>query len=366
MPFAPTRSTSGSTGTRHFATLDGMRGTAAIAVVTTHAVPFIGGPYLPSGSLAVDLFFLLSGFVLTHAYSKRLDAGLGLLGFMALRFTRLSPLYAIGAVLGTSLAVLQMGSGQWELGPLRTTFAILSLWVMMPSPLPDHFDLLFSINNPRWSLFYEDAVNVVMVLSWTFLRNSVRLAAATVVFGVGLAVAMRYFHTYELGWNSHTFGAGFLRVAFSFFLGNLLYRLHSTAPRKASWLANLIPFALLPLFAFETVHLARYGLLCVAVAFPALVLLGARVQPSSPHVCRFLGDISYPLYVIHVPLLGLAAWLTARNGYPPAALGHPAGFMLLGVLIGLSWILARTYDPRARAWLGSRLLFLTRGRVRTT
>lgn len=65
--------------THHFVTLDGMRGMAAVAVVTTHAVPFIGGPLLPSASPAVDLFFLLSGFVLTHAYSTRLDEGLSFL-----------------------------------------------------------------------------------------------------------------------------------------------------------------------------------------------------------------------------------------------------------------------------------------------
>jgi peptidoglycan/LPS O-acetylase OafA/YrhL len=341
--------------TRHFATLDGMRGIAAIAVVTTHAVPFIGGPHLPSGSLAVDLFFLLSGFVLTHAYGWRLDEGLTLKEFFAIRFSRLSPLYGVGALLGTVLVVLQLATGRWELGPIATSLALLSLWIMLPSPMPNSLDEIFIINGPRWSLFYEDAVNLAMVLSWRFFRSTARLLSATAMIGIGLALTMRHYHSYELGWSSETFLAGFLRVSFSFSAGVLIYRLHSRA-RKATSLANLIPFVLVPLFALNPKHMSLYGLFCIVVAFPALIILGSRFQPRSTRFCRFLGDVSYPLYVIHVPLLGLAAWILAMNGLPPNAGGSLGGVLLIAALIGVSWILAKTYDPVARAWLRSRLL----------
>jgi peptidoglycan/LPS O-acetylase OafA/YrhL len=341
--------------TRHFATLDGMRGVAAIAVVTTHAVPFIGGPYLPSGSLAVDLFFLLSGFVLTHAYAGRLDQGLTLKGFFAIRFTRLFPLYLIGALLGTLLVVLQIASGRWELGPMATALALLSLWMMLPSPMPNGFDEIFIINNPRWSLFYEDVVNIAMALSWRFFRRTHRLLIATLILGVALALSMRHYHTYELGWNSETFFAGFLRVSFPFAAGILIYRLRGTS-RQFTRLANLLPFLLVPLFAINPHRLAPYGLFCIMVAFPALVWLGARFQPPSPRLCRFLGGVSYPLYVIHVPLFGIAQWLLAVNGAAPDAGGLPGGLLLIVVVIGLSWLLSKTYDPAARRWLGAKLL----------
>lgn len=350
------------TKTRHFATLDGMRGVAAIAVVTTHAVPFIGGPYLPNGSLAVDLFFLLSGFVLTHAYSKRLDAGLTLPGFFAIRFTRLAPLYAVGALLGTLWVALEIASGRWELATLPTAFALLSLWLMMPSPMPNRFGEVFIINGPRWSLFYEDAVNIVMASSWGFFRSTFRLAVATAMFGVGLALSMRHYHTYELGWEGRTFLAGFFRASFPFFAGILLYRLHGTA-RNSTWLANLIPFLLVPLFAFNPNHMVRYSLFCIAIAFPALVLVGARFQPSSSRLCRFLGDVSYPLYVVHVPLIGLTECALVMNGLTPGALGHSGGLLLIALIIGLSWALAKTYDPIARAWLGSILLGAARSNL---
>jgi peptidoglycan/LPS O-acetylase OafA/YrhL len=340
--------------TRHFATLDGMRGVAAIAIVTTHAVPFIGGPHFPSGSLAVDLFFLLSGFVLTHAYAARLNAGLSLKGFFAIRFVRLFPLYAVGALLGTLLVVLQIASGQWQLGLAGTSLALLSLWLMLPSPIPNAAGEVFIINGPRWSLFYEDAVNIAMALSWRFFRSTVRLSFACLLLGIALAFTMRHFHTYELGWNSKTFISGFLRVAFPFSAGILMYRLRPST-RQFSRLANLVPFLLVPLFAFSSHHRVSYGLFCIAIAFPILILLGARFQPPTGRLCRFLGDVSYPLYVVHVPILGLVQWALAMNGLTPDAAGLAGGWLLIALLIGFSWVLSQTYDPASRAWLGAKL-----------
>jgi peptidoglycan/LPS O-acetylase OafA/YrhL len=344
-----------SAKTRHFVTLDGMRGVAAIAVVSLHAKPFIGGPYLPNGSLAVDLFFMLSGFVMTHAYGRRLDEGLSVIGLLAIRFVRLSPLYFIGALLGTVVAILDIATGRWELGAAASVFAFVSVWIMMPSPMPDSGDELFFINGPRWSLFYEDVVNLTMVLLWTFFRSNRRLIAAVVVFAIVLAACMRYHHTYELGWNSQTFFAGFPRVAFPFFAGVLIYRLNAALP-KVTRFANLLPLALIPIFALNTDHAVRYALVCIMAAFPLLLILGARYRPPSGRLCRFLGDVSYPLYVIHVPVLGFVAWALEINGLSPEAVGNVGGMLVLVALIAVSWLLARTYDPAVRAWLGSKVL----------
>ena len=344
-----------SAPTRHFATLDGMRGVAAIAVVSLHEKPFIGDPFLPNGSLAVDLFFMLSGFVMTHAYGRRLDEGLSVLGLLAIRFVRLSPLYFIGALLGTLLAALQIATGRWELGVAATVFAFVSVWIMMPSPIPNSGDELFIINNPRWSLFYEDVVNLSMALLWTFFRSNRRLIAAVVVFAIALAASMRYYHTYELGWNSETFLAGFPRVAFPFFAGVLIYRFNDATPQFTRF-ANLLPLVLIPIFALKTDHAVRYALVCIMGAFPLLMLLGVRYQPPSARLCRFLGDVSYPLYVIHVPVLGFVGWALESNGLSQDSMGRVGGLLLLAALIAASWLLAKTYDPAVRAWLGSKVL----------
>ncbi len=341
--------------TRHFVTLDGMRGVAAIAVVTLHAKPLIGGPYLPNGSLAVDLFFMLSGFVMTHAYGRRLDEGLSVLGLLAIRFVRLSPLYFLGAVLGTALAALQVATGRWEFGAAGTVLAFVSVWVMMPSPIPNSGDEIFIINNPRWSLFYEDVVNLSMALLWTFFRSNRRLITAVALFAIALAASMRYHHTYELGWNSETFLAGFPRVAFPFFAGVLIYRFNAAMP-KVTRFANLLPLILIPIFALKTDHAVRYALFCIMAAFPLLLLLGARFRPPSGRLCRFLGDVSYPLYIIHVPVLGLIGWAFAITGESPQSIGRVGGVLVLGALIAVSWLLAKTYDPAVRAWLGTKVL----------
>ena len=344
-----------STKTRHFVTLDGMRGVAALAVASLHAKPFLGGTDLPNGPLAVDLFFMLSGFVMTHAYGRRLDGGLSVLGLLAIRFVRLSPLYFIGALLGTVLATLQVATGRWEFGAAGTLLAFVSVWIMMPSPIPNSGDELFVINGPRWSLFYEDVVNLSMALLWTFFRSSRRLMAAVAVFAVILAGCMRYHHTYELGWSGDTFFAGFPRVAFPFFAGVLIYRFNAAVP-KVTRLANLLPLILIPIFAVNSGHAVRYALFCIMVAFPLLLVLGARYQPPSARLCRFLGDVSYPLYVIHVPVLGLIGWGLEINGLSPNSMGLVGGMLVLVALIAVSWLLAKTYDPAVRAWLGSKVL----------
>lgn len=179
---------------------------------------------------------------------------------------------------------------------------------------------------------------------------------ANAMFAVALAFSMRHFGTYQLGWADDTFLAGFLRVTFPFSAGVLIYRFNDGATRKSTWLANLIPFLLVPLFALNPEHLVRYGLFCIVVAFPVLLLLGARYQPPSDRFCRFLGDVSYPLYVIHVPLLRITEWVLAANGVAPDAGGPVGGLALIAALMGISWLLAKTYDPVARAWLGSKLL----------
>jgi len=340
--------------TRHFVTLDGMRGVAAVAVVTLHARPFIGGPYLHSGSLAVDLFFMLSGFVMTHAYGRRLDEGLSVLGLLAIRLARLSPMYFIGALLGTLGAVLQIATGRWQLAGTTTLLAFLSLWIMMPSPIPNGSDELFIINGPRWSLFYEDVVNLAMALLWNFFRSTRRLVIAVIVLAVLLAASMRHYQTYELGWDSRTFLGGFPRVAFPFFAGVLICRLNVVTPRLTHF-ANLLPFILIAIFAVKPHHEVRFALFCVVAGFPLLMLLGVRYQPASPRLCRFLGDVSYPLYVIHVPILAIIKVMFEQEGVSPSSIGPAGAIFLMVGMIGLSWLLAKTYDPAARAWLRAKL-----------
>ena len=80
-------------GKHVYATLDGIRGIAAALVAMRHAGALFPGWDFPNSGLAVDLFFVISGFVVASAYDRRLADGLTLGAFMRIRLIRLYPLY---------------------------------------------------------------------------------------------------------------------------------------------------------------------------------------------------------------------------------------------------------------------------------
>src|SRR5215210_2241655 len=88
--------------------LNGLRGLAALIVVLFHAAALIGTQLAPGGYLAVDLFFILSGFVIAHAYDHRFAEGLGPLAFIRYRIIRFYPLYLLGLAIGASWLALEL------------------------------------------------------------------------------------------------------------------------------------------------------------------------------------------------------------------------------------------------------------------
>src|ERR1700754_1815377 len=95
-------------------TLDAMRGVAALSVLLYHWRPQLPWILFGSGYLAVDLFFLLSGFIIAHAYDEKLAKGLGFLDFLALRLMRLCPMLAFGTAIGFALLAVQSLHG-WKM-----------------------------------------------------------------------------------------------------------------------------------------------------------------------------------------------------------------------------------------------------------
>src|SRR6478672_5092554 len=91
-----------------YETLDGLRGVGALWVMFLHFAPSFGVPSPSHGYLAVDLFFCLSGFVLTKSYAERLKHGMGFAEWMSVRLIRLYPLYFISIIAG-ALATMIAG-----------------------------------------------------------------------------------------------------------------------------------------------------------------------------------------------------------------------------------------------------------------
>jgi len=136
-----------------FGTLDGLRGVAAIVVVLFHA---IFGAWVPRfGYLAVDLFFILSGFVLSHAYDKRFVAGMSVAEFLSLRVVRLYPLYLLGLVLGLCVVRINPSIMDAPAAGVLLNF-VLNLFDLPGMEIPGTlYRELFPLNVPLWSLFFE-------------------------------------------------------------------------------------------------------------------------------------------------------------------------------------------------------------------
>ena len=133
-----------------FPALNAMRGLAAIAVVIFHAHPLFGAQIAPSGYLAVDLFFVLSGVVIAHAYAARLNAGMRVAAFMKIRVVRFMPFYLLGLAFGLVLATALLFAGSSD--ALSTDkLAIALLLALLFPPVPFGGDI-FPLNVPAWSL----------------------------------------------------------------------------------------------------------------------------------------------------------------------------------------------------------------------
>ena len=207
---------------KRFSTLEGMRGMAAICVVLMHSPGLFGLASPRSAYLAVDFFFVLSGFIIAHVYEARLDQGLSAKAFIRARIVRLYPLYVVGMISGVVIAaasLLRHSDLLWSYTqPLVSVpFGLL----MLPSPASN---MLFHWMLPAWSLLLELIVNIAFSVAW--LRSQIALLALMTVSAVGLVVAATIMGTLDLGWDKASAAIGLARVFFSFPLGVVLYRFH--------------------------------------------------------------------------------------------------------------------------------------------
>ena len=319
--------------TRHFRTLDALRGLSAFAVLLYH-LP-VGG-LAPRGYLAVDLFFLMSGFVVAHAYDERLLAGWGAPRFLLARLKRLWPLYAVGILLGALCyrVAETLGPRHGVIVPGMPIAAIVVLNLMfLPWTAVSKWPM-FPLNSPAWSLSVEIVGNLIYGIVARTVSDAT-LKALAVLGALGLVMIAYRAHGLDVGVDASNAFGGYVRFAFSFPLGVLIYRYHRAGrlPRLSlSWpivlAAAACTFAgLLPLGAAG-------DLAAVLAIFPVLLLAALGREPSRrvAPVFALAGTLSYPLYIVHHPLLD------ALRALQPAAfvwwLSIPA---ILAAAAALSW-----------------------------
>lgn len=366
----------------HYAILDGLRGVAALMVVIYHifeGYAFAGGGIIESlnhGYLAVDFFFILSGFVVGYAYDDRLGKSMKTKDFLKRRLIRLHPMVIIGALLGASTFCIQ-GSTQWDGTEITTSIVMLSMLCAMLFILAipgGCYEIrgnreMFPLNGPSWSLFFEYIGNILYAL---FVRRlSTKLLTAIVV---SLCIGYTAFAVFDasgygnmgVGWtlDSINFLGGMLRMLFPFSMGLLLSGNFKPFKVKGSfWLASSI---LIIIFAIPYIpndgNICYNGILeavCVTLIFPILVRLGASgstADHKSTAICNFLGRISYPLYMIHYPIMYLFyAWLI-ENKAPAFAETWQAALGVYVTCIILALLCMKLYDEPVREYLAKKFL----------
>ena len=341
-----------------FVVLDGLRGVAAFAVILDHVPGGVLGELVPGRYLAVDFFFVLSGFVLAHAYGRRLEEGWSPLSFMTARLIRLYPMYLAGLMLGLALSVMGLLRG-W-VGPTWTdvmTMAGLGL-LFLPTPPMASFGggALYPFNAPAWSLFFELVANFVYALIARFLSWRV-LSAILVVGAVAVAFTInRHAGTGGPGWLWEHLDAGLARVMFDFFAGVAIFRVWSIKRLPAlPWWGALIGFLAVIAVQASGPWRTVYDILAALVLMPTLVALsaGSRVTGRLARVCATFGLLSYGVYVIHVPLfsaLGVAASAVhLQFGEGPATALLVA--VLAAAVSGVAFVI---YDRPFRRWLSAK------------
>lgn len=363
----------------HYALLDGLRGVAALLVVWYHVFEgfqFAGNKpvidFINHGYLAVDFFFILSGFVVGYAYDSRWGKTLTLGGFFRRRLIRLQPMVIMGAVIGT-VSFLLSGMERWDgtHATLWLTFLAFVCGCLMLPALPGMprevrgNDEMFPLNGPCWSLFFEYVGNIVYAL---FIRRlSTRLLA---LLSVTLCCALAWFAvTDQSGYGSIGVGwtvdrtnilGGSLRMLCPFTMGLLLSRIFKPIhyARGAFWTS-----AALLLIIFHVPYIYSDGALslngvfeaaCIIAVFPLVVWYaasGKTTDEASTRICRFLGDISYPLYIVHYPLMyAFYMWLIKTHQYTLYET-WPAALAAVTASIILAWLCLKLYDMPIRKWL---------------
>jgi len=364
----------------HYEILDGLRGIAAITVVVFHILETFSENdhaklIINHGYLAVDFFFVLSGFVVGYAYDDRWGK-MSLGDFFKRRLIRLHPMIIVGMVIGAVMFYFQDSAFFPAIHNVPVGKMLLVMLIGFTLlPLPISMDIrgwaeMHPLDGPAWTLFFEYVANILYAL---VVRRFSNLALGVLVFIAGIALI----HLTVMGPQGDVIGGwsldpvqlqiGFTRLAYPFFAGLLLSRIikPGTIMHAFWWCAGiLLLFLAMPRIGnADSAWLnGLYESFTIIVVFPVIVYVGASgtVQGGLSKVNRFLGDISYPVYIIHYPFIyTYMAWVANNNisltGSTPGRLIAVSSGVLIASII-LAYGCVKLYDEPVRKWLTKKLL----------
>lgn len=334
------------------------------------------------GYLAVDFFFVLSGFVIGYAYDDRWNK-MTLGAFAKRRLIRLHPMLVIGSIFGGALyyfggcdAFPIINETSWEKVALVTLLGCLLI------PTRGSLDIRgwaegYPLNGPAWTLMFEYIANALYALLFRHLGKILLgifvflFAILTVLLTMNidlwgfLASRQSIAYTVIGGWSidPNQLYVGFSRLLYPFFAGLLLSRIGLKIKLRNGFIWSAVIIAVLlamPFVGTETMQWTNglYEAFCIILIFPLIVAIGAgsgEMGARTSRVCKWLGEISFPLYITHYPLIYIQmSW----------ALSHPdaststcvwVSASVFVIAVAIAHAMYRLYDVPVRTWLKKKL-----------
>lgn len=369
--------------------LDGLRGVAALMVVAFHLLEtYSKGPseqIINHGYLAVDFFFVLSGFVIGYAYDDRWGK-MSIGTFFKRRLVRLHPMVVAGTLIGAALFFFAGTAFPKTMEVEGWKFALCLVMGLLMIPCGMGLDIrgwgeTNSFNGPNWSLTYEYIANVLYAFIFRYLPKVALavLCAVCAVFTLDLTLGWDIFGLFPNGPQYNVIGGwsltaqqiyvGFARLLYPFLCGLLISRIlplrrsesnPSGSPihlKGGFWwcaLAIVVIFSVPCIGGRQCLWDGLYQAVCILIVFPLLVLAGAgsvTTDAKSTAVCKWMGEISYPLYITHFPLIYMQMNWVAEHASAPLWQHITVSAGVFFVAIILAWGLLKIYDTPVREWL---------------
>ncbi|OIR03452.1 acyltransferase family protein [mine drainage metagenome] len=343
----------------HYPILDGLRGVAALLVVIFHLFeayfPVPANHPMHHGYLAVDFFYLLSGFVVGYAYDDRWGK-MSIKEFFKIRLVRLHPLVILGVVIGAiSFWFDPYKNPAYHVSLLKLIAVMLISFTLLPAPDIRGWGETHPLDGPCWSLLQEYIANII----YAVFGQKMSKLILWIVVGIS-AVVLTYVAAWHgdvgTGWAFSNMWIAVVRMMFPFFAGLLLFRTGKLIRIPMAYtICSLILIALffLPTFKYNGLYEAA----CIIIAFPIIVAMGAggQIKGRWEQLCKFFGDISYPVYIIHYPFIYIyTAWIYIQKPTPLQIVPVAVGLFLFFIV--LAYAALKLYDEPVRAWLKKKVL----------
>ncbi len=363
--------------------LDSLRGIAAIIIVIYHLFESyyslgISHP-INHGYLAVDFFFVLSGFVISYSYDDRWEE-MSLWNFIKRRFIRLHPYVIFGTFFGSLIFYFQ----DCENFPLIKNckfyqVLICLIWGITIIPIPSYFDIrgwkeTNPLNGVIWTLQLEYFGNFIYAILIRRISNLILLILIffSCILTFILCFNFDFFnilkernelsYTVIGGWSlnlCHIF-IGFVRLLYPFLIGIYISRKKLLIKTKYPFFGCCFLICLslgMPFVGNEYIRFTNgiYDFFVIIFVFPLIVSIGAGTEIDDNNfiskICNLLGEISYPIYITHYPLIYIQQSFATNYHYRSTEEHIFVSFSIFILIIFVAFSSLNLYDKPFRVLL---------------